>query len=106
MLEKIAVSKHTEKATPDKVSNGALSRWLEIDGRRLRVVTYTVGYKADHTCYDGHAFYIVEGKIKIHLGDELTEWQAGDAFIIPDEVPHLVENDFDQDAVVVVVDNG
>lgn len=106
MLDKIVVSKHTEASTPDKASTGALSRWLETDKQRLRVVTYPVGYKADHTCYDGHAFYIVEGKINIHIGDELTEWTEGDAFIIPDEVPHLVENRFDKDALVIVVDHG
>lgn len=106
MKEKLVVSKHTEGLIPDKVSNGALSRWLETDKQRMRVVSYPSGYKADHTCYDGHAFYVVNGKINIHIGEELTEWTSGDAFIIPDEVPHVVENSFDEDALVIVVDEG
>ncbi|MEC5424748.1 cupin domain-containing protein [Virgibacillus sp. C22-A2] len=105
-LSKVKISKNDEKFTPDKASTGALSKWLETDNQRLRVVKYPSGYKADHVCYDGHAFYVASGNIKIEMGEEITEWNAGDAFIIPDDVPHQVVNPFDDDAEVVVVDHG
>ncbi|MFS0646559.1 cupin domain-containing protein [Siminovitchia sp. 179-K 8D1 HS] len=105
-LLKVQVARKEEEFTPDKVSTGALSKWLETEEQRLRVVMYPTGYEADHVCYDGHAFYVVSGSIKIEMGEELTEWQTGDAFIIPDEVPHRVLNPFDDDAQVVVVDHG
>lgn len=105
-ISNIKTSKKEEVPTPDKVSAGALSKWIETDKQRLRVVTYPAGYEADHICYDGHAFYIAAGNIHIRHEDEVTEWKAGDAFIIPDTVPHLVFNPFNEDAQVVVVDHG
>ncbi|WP_240375642.1 cupin domain-containing protein [Bacillus piscicola] len=104
-LTKVHISRGDEKATPDKASTGALSRWLETDKQRLRVVTYPTGYEADHVCYDGHSFYITEGSIKMEVGEEVVEWKEGDAFIIPDDVPHRVFNPFASDAKVIVVDN-
>lgn len=105
-ISKIEISNSGEKSIPDKASTGALSRWLETDKQRLRVVTYPSGYEADHTCLDGHAFYVASGKVNIKHDDEVSEWSEGDAFIIPDGVPHLVFNPFESDAKVVVVDHG
>ncbi|MGM8212021.1 cupin domain-containing protein [Virgibacillus sp. W0430] len=102
---KVHMSRNDAPFTPDNASTGALSRWLETDQQRLRIVVYPVDYVADHTCYDGHAFYIAEGAIRINLGEEITEMKEGDAFIIPDEVPHQVFNPFTKDAKVIVVDN-
>lgn len=105
-LSNVKVAKNEERFTPGKASTGALSKWLETEKQRLRVVKYPSGYQADHVCYDGHAFYVVSGTIKIEMGADLTEREAGDAFIIPDEVPHRVVNPFDDDAEVVVADQG
>ena len=105
-LSKVKVSKKDETFTADKASTGAFSRWLETDKQRLRVVKYPTGYEADHVCYEGHAFYVTEGSIKIEMGEEVAEWETGDAFIIPDDVPHRVFNPYDDDATVVVVDHG
>jgi len=105
-LEKLYISKKDDVSQPDKASTGAYSRWLEGDGKRQRIVTYPKGYEADHICYAGHSFYMREGEIKIMLGDEVTEWKEGDAFIIPDQVPHRVFNPFELDDKVVVTDNG
>src|SRR5699024_3936004 len=101
-LEKLYISKKEEVSQPDQASTGAYSRWLEGDGKRQRMVTYPKGYEADHICYAGHSFCMIEGEIKIMLGDEVTEWKEGDAFIIPDKVPHRVFNPFELDAKVVV----
>lgn len=102
---KLIVRKDADNYTPDAVSKGAESKWLENDGTRMRVVVYPSGYEADHVCYDGHSFYVAAGTIKIKLGEEITEWNEGDAFIIPDDVPHVVFNPNQKDAKVVVVDH-
>lgn len=104
MHSKLIVSKHSEPLTPDTMSRGASSRWLESEKQRLRLVSYPSNYIADHICHDGHAFYVTEGKITIQIDDEITEWVQGDAFIIPDGVPHVVKNPYKLAALVVVVD--
>jgi|SRR5699024_652599 len=104
--EKLRLSKKDDKSYPDKSSTGAYSRWLEIDEKRLRIITYPRGYEADHVCYDGHSFYVIYGNIKIELESEITEWHSGDAFIIPDGVPHRLFNLSEEDANIVVADKG
>lgn len=103
--ENIIASKKNEDFLPDAASKGAFSRWLESEKIRLRVVVYPSGYEADHVCYQGHAFYVVSGHIKIKHDEEITEWSEGDAFIIPDEIPHVVFNPNDEEAKVIVVDH-
>lgn len=98
------VSRHDEEFSPDKLSKGALSRLLESDKLRLRIMVYPAGFEADHTCYAGHALYVISGKINTKLGEEIAEWEAGDAFIIPDDTPHVMYNPFDEDAKLVIVD--
>src|SRR5699024_4554666 len=61
--EKLQISRNGDKTYPDKSSCGAHSRWLETDGKRQRIITYPKGYEADHICYDGHSFYVIEGNI-------------------------------------------
>jgi len=102
--EQLEISRKSDEPSPDKASKGAYSRRLELDGKRLRIVTYPKGYEADHVCYDGHSFYVIDGSVKIELGDEITEWDSGDAFIIPDGVPHRLINPFKEDAQVAVAD--
>ncbi|QQK75767.1 cupin domain-containing protein [Salicibibacter cibarius] len=101
----IIVSKNNESYLPDAASKGAASRWLESKDLRMRVVVYPSGYEADHVCYQGHAFYIDSGNIKIKIGEEITEWNEGDGFIIPDEIPHVVFNPNQEEAKVIVVDH-
>ncbi|MEN1968729.1 cupin domain-containing protein [Lentibacillus sp. N15] len=105
-LSNMVVSKNNEEFYPDSASKGAVSRWLEIDNARMRVVVYPSGYEADHVCYQGHAFYVVLGHIKIKIDNEVTEWNEGDAFIIPDDTPHVVFNPNKEEAKVIVVDRG
>lgn len=104
-ISKVVKSKHNAKDSPDPVAKGAFSRWLEDDNIRMRIISYPPGFKADHICYKGHAIYVISGGIKLQMGEAVTEWGEGDAFIIPDDVPHVVVNDSNRDAKVVVVDN-
>ncbi|MBY7144422.1 cupin domain-containing protein [Virgibacillus sp. NKC19-3] len=104
-MSKLIVSKKNDDFLPDSVSKGAFSKWLEDEKLRMRVVVYPSGYEADHVCYQGHAFYVVSGNIKIKIDEEITEWNKGDAFIIPDDIPHVVFNPNEEGAKVIVVDH-
>ncbi len=105
-IDKIISSRQNQAPSPDSLSSSAFSNWLETSKQRLRVLTYPSGYEADHTCYDGHAFYIASGQIEIKHDEEVSKWSQGDAFIIPDGIPHLLINPFNEDAKVIVVDHG
>lgn len=104
-LSKIINSEHDENKTPDSAAQGALSRWLENENIRMRIMLYPSGFKSDHVCNKGHALYVISGNIKMYIGEDIAEWNEGDAFIIPDEIPHLVFNSEPEDAKVIVVDN-
>lgn len=104
-LSKVTVSKSTEIYLPDQASSGAVSRWLESGNMRMRIVVYPSGYEADHVCYQGHAFYVVSGSYKIKIDEIITEWNEGDAFIIPDAIPHIASNPYEEEVKVIVFDN-
>jgi quercetin dioxygenase-like cupin family protein len=103
-LQKLKISRAHEPSLPDKVSAGAVSRWLETDEVRMRVITFPPGHVGDHYCYKGHAIYVISGRYEMEVGDETVEWQAGDAFIIPDGVSHRSKNPHPQAAQIVMFD--
>jgi|SRR5699024_86645 len=93
------------KYIADSAAKGALSKWLETDGIRMRVLSYPPNFKADHICYKGHAIYIVAGTIKIKIENEIWTWKRDDALIIPENLAHEVINDNEKEAKVIVMDN-
>src|SRR5699024_11692685 len=92
--EKLRSTKSNDQPSPDKACTGDYSRWIETDRKRQRIITYPKNYEADHICYDGHSFYVIEGNIQVVLGEEITEWQENDDFIIPVNVHNHVFNPF------------
>lgn len=44
-------------------------RTLEIGDLRIREVTYSPGYLADHWCDRGHVLYVLEGELETELRD-------------------------------------
>lgn len=102
---KLIVSKSDATPTPDKAANGAVSRWLQSDSVRMRVITFPPGYEGDHVCYKGHSIYVIEGTYKMDIGDDIVQWNAGDAFVIPDNVPHRSFNPNEKEAKIVMFDN-
>jgi mannose-6-phosphate isomerase class I len=47
-------------------------RTLQYNGFRIRIVEYSMGYKANHWCKAGHIVYCLEGQITIELSDGRT----------------------------------
>lgn len=99
------ISRNNERPTPDEASKGAMSRWLQTEDVRMRVLTYPPQHDGDHVCYKGHSIYVVAGTYKMEIDDTVFEWQEGDAFIIPDSVPHRSFNPGEKEAKIVIVDN-
>jgi len=86
-------------AIPPTEHRGATgtSHWrtVEAGGLRVRRVSYSPGYRADHWCARGHVLLVLEGEITVALRDGTAVrlgpgmgFQAGD-----DEAnPHLAES--------------
>jgi hypothetical protein len=57
------------------------------DGLRLRIVTYSPNYLADHWCRKGHIVQCLEGAFVSELDNgERTVFTAGMAYIVSDEL--------------------
>lgn len=78
---------------------------LQTEDVRMRVLTYPPQHDGDHVCYKGHSIYVVAETYKMGIDDTVFEWQEGDAFIIPDSVPHRSFNPGEKEAKIVIVDN-
>lgn len=50
-------------------TGSATWRTLEIGNVRVRTVTYSPGYLADHWCSRGHVLYVLEGELVTELED-------------------------------------
>ena len=67
-------------------SGSAISRSLSFDGLRVRIVTYSKGYLADHWCSKGHIVHCLEG--------EFTSEQAdGTSFLLKEGMTYIVSDD-------------
>lgn len=47
----------------------AIWQSLEVGNIRVRLVEYSVDYKADHWCSRGHVLFVLEGEMKTELKD-------------------------------------
>lgn len=104
-LKKLMVSKNDDLYLPDRAAKGAASRWLETKSERMRVIIFPPGYEGDHVCYKGHSIYVISGVYKMDLEDTVVEWQKGDSFIIPNNVPHRSFNPSKNEAKIIMFDN-
>jgi hypothetical protein len=85
---------------------GGTSFWrtFERDGLRLRVVTYSAGFKSDHWCARGHVLHVLRGSITIKLKDGRShELAAGTGFAAGDDEanPHRAESARGADVFIV-----
>lgn len=103
--EKLLISKADATSIPDRAAKGAVSRWLQTESVRMRIITFPPGYEGDHVCYKGHSIYVIAGLYKMELGNTELEWREGDAFIIPDDVPHRSFNPGETEAKIIMFDN-
>ena len=60
---------------------------LQYEGLRIRVVTYSAGYLADHWCQKGHIVHCLEGSFDSELSTgEIFTLNAGDSYVVSDEL--------------------
>ncbi len=65
----------------------ALWQTVEFPGLRIRVVTYSAGYVADHWCAKGHVVYCLEGEVVNELKDgRSTTLRAGMSYVVSDDM--------------------
>jgi hypothetical protein len=65
-----AIDWSTVPVTEHPGENGtAYWRTREFGGMRLRMVEYSLGYRADHWCSKGHVVLVLEGELRTELQD-------------------------------------
>ena len=58
---------------------------VQLPGLRLRVVTYSPGYKADHWCEKGHIVYCLEGEVTTEQKDGTSSVMTpGMSYVVSD----------------------
>ena len=80
-------------AVPETVHPGEAgsATWRTLDGSpRVRLVTYSPGYRADHWCSRGHVIFIVEGAMRTELADgRVFDLRTGMSYRVGNDVaPH------------------
>jgi hypothetical protein len=58
---------------------------LQLPGLRIRIVTYSAGYLADHWCQKGHIVHCLEGEL-------ITEHQNGERYILQQGMSYVVSD--------------
>jgi quercetin dioxygenase-like cupin family protein len=59
---------------------------IEFNGLRLRLVTFSSGYLADHWCQKGHIVHCLEGEFITELKTgEKVKLQKGETYIVSDD---------------------
>ncbi len=60
-------------------------RTVELPGLRVRMVTYSPGYSADHWCERGHVLLVLEGELvtELRTGTE-ARLTAGQCYVVSD----------------------
>lgn len=64
----------------------ALAATTLFDGLRVRVVTYSKGYMADHWCSKGHIVYCLQGEF-------ISEQTDGSSFTLKEGMSYIVSDD-------------
>jgi hypothetical protein len=63
----------------------AIWRTLEVGNVRVRKVTYSPGYVADHWCERGHVLLVLDGVLETELNDgRKVTLRAGDTYVVAD----------------------
>jgi hypothetical protein len=60
-------------------------RTLELSGLRIRIVTYSAGYLADHWCRKGHIVHVLQG-------DLITEQENGEKYLLKEGMTYVVSD--------------
>lgn len=64
----------------------AFWKTLQLSGLRMRIVTYSPGYLADHWCKKGHIVHCLEGEFE-------SELETGERFSLRKDMTYIVSDD-------------
>ena len=71
--------------TVNGTTGTAISRTVQHDGLRIRMVEYSAGYLADHWCQFGHLVFVLEGElINEHENGTVNVLKAGMSYHVSD----------------------
>ncbi|MFT3793975.1 DHCW motif cupin fold protein [Flavobacterium sp.] len=78
---------------------------LQFDGLRLRLVTYSAGYFANHWCQKGHIVHCLEGAFvsELETGEKITLTQ-GMSYIVSDDASS--HRSFSENGVKLLIIDG
>lgn len=84
------------------------SHWqtVNLDGLRMRIVTYSAGYLADHWCQKGHIVHCLEGSF-------VSELSTGENVLLSKGMTYIVSDDLsshrsvsDEGVKLLIIDGG
>lgn len=58
---------------------------VQFPGLRIRIVTYSPGYLADHWCKKGHIVHCLEGEL-------ITEHESGESYLLKEGMTYVVSD--------------
>lgn len=76
------MQEQVQKGTTGEV----ISRTLQMEGLRVRIVEYSAGYLADHWCRKGHIIHCLEG-------DFTSEMETGEKYYLKKGMTYIVSDD-------------
>jgi mannose-6-phosphate isomerase class I len=69
------------------LKGSAVWNTLQLPGLRIRIVTYSDGYLADHWCQKGHIVHCIEGEVVTeHENGERYSLKKGMTYIVSDNL--------------------
>jgi quercetin dioxygenase-like cupin family protein len=74
-----------ETTKHDGQKGSAFWNTLQLPGLRIRIVTYSNGYLADHWCQKGHIVHCLEGQL-------ITEHENGDRYVLKEGMTYVVSD--------------
>jgi hypothetical protein len=83
---------HIDWSTVEKVAypgESGIAYWqtMQYDRLRIRLVTYSADYKADHWCVKGHIVYCLEGEFVSELQNrEPIQLSEGMMYVVSDDM--------------------
>jgi quercetin dioxygenase-like cupin family protein len=66
-------------------TGSAFWKTLQLPGLRIRIVTYSPGYLADHWCQKGHIVHCLEGEL-------VTEHENGETYVLKQGMTYVVSD--------------
>lgn len=86
----------TISTTEHKGSSGsAFWNTLQLPGLRIRLITYSDGYIADHWCQKGHIVHCLEGEL-------ITEHESGERYTLHSGMTYVVSDNLSSHRSIAV----